>query len=93
MNRRNIEKGIYPYPIHGIHQFAGWGFAFGASASFLASVSSLSAGGWYGFSVLFSSDMGGAILSVLDVVKEAAKGGRKIGSNRGYFAGRSLSAK
>ncbi|MEC8290292.1 MAG: hypothetical protein VX007_11785, partial [Pseudomonadota bacterium] len=78
MNRRNIEKGIYPYPSHGIHQFAGWGFAFGASASFFASGSSLGAGGWYGLSVLFSSDMGRTSLNELDVAQEAANGGLDV---------------
>ena len=64
---RPITSGTYPYPSHGINQFAGWGFAFGASPPFFASVSSLSVGGCYGLSVWFLADMGGAALNGLDV--------------------------
>ena len=71
MDIRPITSGTYPYPSHGIHQFAGWGFAFGASASFFTSGSSLSVGGWYGLFVLFSSDTGRTALNELDVNMDA----------------------
>ena len=46
-------------------------FALGPSASFFASGSSLGPGGWYGLSVLLSSDMGRTALNGLDVNTDA----------------------
>ena len=61
------NDGTYAYPNIGTSQWTRLSLVFGPSAPFLTSGSSLSVGGWYGFSVLFSSDMDGADLNGLDV--------------------------
>ena len=71
---RNLKisiTGTYAYPNKGTSQCPGWSFAFGPSASFFASGSSLSVGAWYGLFGSFSSDMGRTALNELDVNMDA----------------------
>ena len=78
MRSKIKNAGTYAYPNIGSSQWTGLSLAFGLTASFFASGSSLGAGGWYGLSVLFLSDIGGAALNGLDVTQEAAKGGLEV---------------
>ena len=67
MEPKIYPAGTYAYPNIGSSQWIGLSFALGLAVSGVASDSPLVAGAWYGLSVLFSSDMGGAALNALDV--------------------------
>ena len=80
------NAGKYAYPNIGSSQWIGSGFAFGPSASFFGSGSSLSVGAWNGLSVLFLSDIGGTALKEFDVNTDEAKGGGKFEGKRYGFS-------